>query len=101
MTNTSAMEITILLKHSLNKLYIFSMIIYLDIGIKERTSTINRDVETKKIRFSCACLVLSISFFSWCLGRAAVCDCGTPWTFVLPVFFYTSGNVEKHKQRSH
>ena len=18
---------------------------------------------------------------SWCLGRAAVCDCGTPWTF--------------------
>ena len=21
---------------------------------------------------------------SWCLGRAAVCDCGTPWTFLLP-----------------
>ena len=20
----------------------------------------------------------------WCLGRAAVCDCGTPWTFLLP-----------------
>ena len=19
-------------------------------------------------------------FSSWCLGRAAVCDCGTPWT---------------------
>ena len=21
---------------------------------------------------------------SWCLGRIAVCDCGTPWTFLLP-----------------
>ena len=23
---------------------------------------------------------------SSCLGRAAVCDCGTPWTFLLPFF---------------
>ena len=23
-------------------------------------------------------------FSSWCPGRAAVCDCGTPWTFLLP-----------------
>ena len=23
---------------------------------------------------------------SWCLGRAAACDCGTPWTFLLPTF---------------
>ena len=22
-------------------------------------------------------------FVYWCLGRAAACDCGTPWTFVL------------------
>ena len=22
----------------------------------------------------------------WCLGRTAVCDCGTPWTLLLPVF---------------
>ena len=22
---------------------------------------------------------------SWGLGRAAVCDCGTPWTFLLPL----------------
>ena len=29
-------------------------------------------------------LDLSISYSSWCLGRAAVCDCGTPWTFLLP-----------------
>ena len=34
----------------------------------------------------CACLVLSVS--PWCLGRAAVCDCGTPWTFLLPFFFF-------------
>ena len=26
----------------------------------------------------CACLVLSVSSSSWCLGRAAVCDCETP-----------------------
>ena len=27
-------------------------------------------------------------FLSWGLGRAAVCDCGTPWTFLLPFFFF-------------
>ena len=27
---------------------------------------------------------LSVSSSSWCLGRAAVCNCGTPWTFLLP-----------------
>ena len=32
----------------------------------------------------CACLDLSVSSSSWDLGRAAVCDCGTPWTFLLP-----------------
>ena len=31
-------------------------------------------------------LDLSVSSFSWCLGRAAVCDCGTPWTFLLPFY---------------
>ena len=31
-----------------------------------------------------ACLVLSVSSSSWCLGRAAICDCGTPWTSLLP-----------------
>ena len=35
----------------------------------------------------CACLGLSVSSSSWGLGRAAVCDCGTPWTFLLPFFF--------------
>ena len=35
----------------------------------------------------CACLDLSVSSSSWCLGRAAVCDCGTPWTFFLPCFY--------------
>ena len=34
----------------------------------------------------CACLVLSVSSSSWFLGWAAVCDCGTPWTFLLPFF---------------
>ena len=24
---------------------------------------------------------------SWGLGRAAVCDCGTPWTFLLPLLY--------------
>ena len=25
---------------------------------------------------------------TWGLGRAAVCDCGTPWTFLLPFFSF-------------
>ena len=35
--------------------------------------------------FGLCCLDLSVSS-SWGLGRASVCDCGTPWTFLLPVF---------------
>ena len=34
----------------------------------------------------CACLDLSVSSSSWCLGRAAVCDRGSPRTFLLPFF---------------
>ena len=41
----------------------------------------------------CACLVLSILFSSWCLGRAADCDCGTLWIFLLP--FFLIGNKQK------
>ena len=36
------------------------------------------------------CLDLSVSSSSWGLGRAAVCDCGTTWTFLLPFFEETS-----------
>ena len=32
----------------------------------------------------CDCLDLSVSSSSWGLGRVLVCDCGTPWTFLLP-----------------
>ena len=32
----------------------------------------------------CACLVLSVSPSSWCLGMVAVCECCTPRTFLLP-----------------
>ena len=28
------------------------------------------------------------------LGRAAVCDCGTPWTFILSLFVYVSSQSE-------
>ena len=34
----------------------------------------------------CACLVLSVFSSSWCLGTAAVCDCGTHWSLLLPFF---------------
>ena len=60
--------------------------------------------------FSCVCSVcayfgLSVSSSSWGLGRAAVCDCGTPWTFLLPFFFfYTKRNYFyyiKHKTINH
>ena len=38
--------------------------------------------------FVCFVLVSFLSFFSssWCRGLAAVCDCGTPWTFLLTFF---------------
>ena len=32
----------------------------------------------------CARLVSHVSASSWYLGKAAVCDCGTPWAFLLP-----------------
>ena len=38
----------------------------------------------------CACLVLSVSSSSWCLGRAAVYDCDTHWTFLLPFSSYVA-----------
>ena len=31
----------------------------------------------------CVCWFLSFFFSSWCRLLAAVCDCGTPWTFLL------------------
>ena len=34
--------------------------------------------------FGLCLFVLSVSSSSWYLGRDAVCDCGTPWTFLLP-----------------
>ena len=39
--------------------------------------------------FSLPCLNLSVSPSSWGLGRAVVCDCGTPWTFLLPFLLFS------------
>ena len=36
--------------------------------------------------FDLCFLVLLVSSSSWCLGRAAVCDCGTPWNFYSYLF---------------
>ena len=36
--------------------------------------------------YICVCLGLSVSSCAWCLGRVAVCNCGIPWTFLLPCF---------------
>ena len=44
----------------------------------------------------CACLDLSVSSSSWGLGRAAVCDCGTPWTFLL-LFLSMKGHNHETK----
>ena len=41
----------------------------------------------------CTYLVVSVSSSTWCLRRAAVCDCGTPWTFLLPPFFINTANM--------
>ena len=39
------------------------------------------------VRLLDLCLFGFVGFLTpWCLGRAAVCDCGTPWTFLLPFF---------------
>ena len=35
----------------------------------------------------------SVSSSSWCLGRAAGCYCGTPWTFLLPFFSKTATEI--------
>ena len=41
------------------------------------------------VRLFGLCLFRFVGFlFSWGLGRAAVCDCGTPWTFLLLFFYY-------------
>ena len=47
----------------------------------------------------CACLDLSVSSSSWGLGRAVVCDCGTPWTFLLPFILDTSHVCCSREQR--
>ena len=44
---------------------------------------------------TCACLVLSVSSSSWCLGRTAACNCGTPWTFLLPFLRRFTGCVRE------
>ena len=40
----------------------------------------------------CFCLDLSVS---WYLGRAAICNCGTPWTFRLPFVWIWECNALK------
>ena len=39
---------------------------------------------------------LSVSSSSWGLGRAAVCNCGTPWTFLLLFFRPKRCNPAEH-----
>ena len=42
---------------------------------------------------------LSVFSSSWCLGRAEVCDRGTPWTFLLPFLYalrFTHHNRNRH-----
>ena len=57
--------------------------------------------------FSCICLFVVVFFyflywlvfvifsFSWCLGLAVVCDCGTPWTFLLTVLKDSNQTIGK------
>ena len=51
--------------------------------------------------FGLCFLDLSVSSSSWGLGRAAVCDCGTPWTFLLLFFIFhldTSVSTKTNKR---
>ena len=51
--------------------------------------------------FSCTCLfvlyglVFVIFSSSWCRGLAVVCDCGTPWTFLLTVLKDSNQTIGK------
>ena len=51
--------------------------------------------------FSCLCLfvfyglVFVIFSSSWCQGLAVVCDCGTPWTFLLTVLKDSNQTIGK------
>ena len=55
----------------------------------------------RSVCFSCICLfvlyglVFVIFSSSWCLGLAVVCDCGTPWTFLLTVLKASNQTVGK------
>ena len=58
---------------------------------------VKKDIEEPSKGAASTCLVLTTFMVilngssSWCLGRAAVCDCGTPpppWTFLLPFSFF-------------
>ena len=40
-------------------------------------------------------LILSVSSSTWCLGRVAAWDCGTPWTFLLPFFYINKKGKRK------
>ena len=45
-------------------------------------------ISVLSVRLFDSCLFGSVgSSSSWCLGRAEVCNCGTPWTFSLTFFF--------------
>ena len=41
------------------------------------------------VRFVLVCVLecVSVSSCSWCLGRTAVCDCGSSWTFTFFLIF--------------
>ena len=55
---------------------------------KRTQELIQSDPHQATNRAFCACLDLSVSSSSWGLGRAAVCDCGTALTFLLPFFLH-------------
>ena len=48
----------------------------------------------------CTRLFLSFFFSSWCRGLAAICDCGTPWTFLLTFFYSTHTQLTLLSQRN-
>ena len=47
--------------------------------------------------FVCFLRVSFLSFISssWCRGLAAICDCGTPWTFLLTLLC-DAGDFKMH-----
>ena len=68
-------------------LYVFPCVVFFLVFFSPFSIAITSLEEERANLSAFRTFVRSVSSSSWGLGRAAVCDCGTPWTFLL-LFFH-------------